>query len=233
MLLAIDTTSTACSCALYDGALVAGLEHIEEKGHAELLLPQIEKLLTDAHLTIKQVTRIAVTTGPGSFTGVRVGIAAARGLALALDCPLVGLTSFEALAATVLLKADGKKFPLKTGSEFSIVFDARRDQVYMQTFVFEGAGVKPKPTTQPQALDISAASALFANTPSLVLGSGAKLVGGDDDGFFTGSDFQHILARNFCSYIDAFKVSDPTAPTPLYLRAPDAKPAFSFLTKGL
>ena len=233
MLLAIDTTSTACSCALFDGALVAGLEHIEEKGHAELLLPQIENLLTDANHTIKQVTRIAVTTGPGSFTGVRVGIAAARGLALALDCPLVGLTSFEALAATVLLNADDKGFPLKVGDEFSIVFDARRDQVYMQSFVFEGAGVKPKSTTQPQALEVSAASVLFANSSALVLGSGAKLVGGVDGGYFAGSDFQHILARNFCSYIDAFAMSDPTVPTPLYLRAPDAKPAFSFLTKGL
>lgn len=232
MLLAIDTTGSACSSALYDGGLVLAQEHFGEKGHAEMLLPQIETLLQEAGRTMAEVSRIAVTTGPGSFTGVRVGIAAARGLALALGCPIIGLTSFEALAASILSHAGTANFPLKKGDKFGIVLDARRGQVYAQDFVFAGAGVMPSPLTEPEVVDIDDSALRFSDKDVTILGSGAGLVGAKVDSFFSHTDFQHVLARNFCSQIDSFAGVDPTPPVPLYLRDPDAKPGFSFLERG-
>lgn len=226
MLLAIDTSSTACSCALWADGLVASKEHFGEKGHAELLLPQIAELLKDAECDIKQVSKIAVTTGPGSFTGVRVGIAAARGLALSLDCDLVGITSFDALAATLIAHQDNDTSPLTIGDKFSAVIDARRGQVYIQSFIFNGFGQRPEPLADGVAMDVSTAKEL---EQSFLVGGGAKLLG-EVDAFFTSDDFEHILAKNFCQYVDMFATQN-TLPVPLYLRAPDAAPAFSFLKK--
>ncbi len=231
MLLAIDTTSSACSCALYSDGLVASAEHFGEKGHAEMLIPQIRTMLADAGCEVEAITKIAVTTGPGSFTGVRVGIAAARGLALSLNCELVGLTSFEALASAVLAHANSAGFPLNKGEQFSCVIDARRDQVYVESFVFNGAGTAPTPLAEGAAMDIETAKTQFKKQPSLLLGGGAKLVGTVNK-FFDNDNFMHILAKNFCANVDLFVSKQDKPPVPLYLRAPDAKPAFSFLTGG-
>src|SRR6266404_2143129 len=103
LLLAIDTAGPDCAVALArsgaDGGkiLVRTSERIG-RGRAERLMPMIESALAEAGADFADLDRVAVTTGPGSFTGVRVGIAAARGLALALDIPAVGVRSLDALA---------------------------------------------------------------------------------------------------------------------------------------
>jgi tRNA threonylcarbamoyladenosine biosynthesis protein TsaB len=232
MLLAIDTTSSACSCALYQGGFVASREHFGEKGHAEILLPQIEALLGEANCKITDVKKIVVTTGPGSFTGVRVGIAAARGLGLSLDCKLVGITSFEALAAAVMGSIDDNNTVLNIGQSFTAVIDARRGQVYFQSFVFAGKGVKPQPVGEGVAMDIDAAKEHFKNEPSIFVGGGAKLVGSGGE-LLTNENFQYILAKNFCANFGLFVGEGVKPPVPLYLRAPDAAPSFSFLNQGV
>jgi tRNA threonylcarbamoyl adenosine modification protein YeaZ/ribosomal-protein-alanine acetyltransferase len=101
MLLVLDTCFNACSAALYDEkaglVLASGYEEME-RGHAEALGPMVERLFTESKTAPQQLSRIAVTYGPGTFTGLRIGLSFAKGMALALDIPLVGLNSLKATA---------------------------------------------------------------------------------------------------------------------------------------
>src|SRR5258707_2049504 len=128
--LAIDTALEACSVAVIDTA-DAHAHHAYEslpmqRGHAEALMPLVARVLDRAQLDFSNLDRIAVTTGPGSFTGLRVGIAAARGIALATGKPAVGLSTLAAYAAPLIAADDA--LPVVA------VIDARHDHVYMQAF---------------------------------------------------------------------------------------------------
>jgi tRNA threonylcarbamoyl adenosine modification protein YeaZ len=120
--LAFDTSAAHCAAALLlpDGRVLTRLEPME-KGQAERLMPLLEELLREAGLGWSDLTRLAVGTGPGNFTGVRIAVAAARGLALGLGIPAVGITRLEALA-------HGLPHPI------TVVEDARRGEVYVQGF---------------------------------------------------------------------------------------------------
>jgi len=99
IVLAIDTALTACAAALVrDGQTLAAMSEPMERGHAERLAPLVDELMRGAGVAFADVDRIVVTVGPGSFTGVRVGLSFARGLALALGKPCVGVSTLEALA---------------------------------------------------------------------------------------------------------------------------------------
>jgi tRNA threonylcarbamoyladenosine biosynthesis protein TsaB len=104
MLLVIDTCFSACSAALYDettqSVVASGYEEME-RGHAEALGPMVERLFADAQSAPSQLTRIAVTYGPGTFTGLRIGLSFAKGMALALGVPLLGINSLKATAQHV------------------------------------------------------------------------------------------------------------------------------------
>lgn len=127
-ILAFDTSAAHCAAALLlpDGRCLLRHEPMD-KGQAERLLPLLEELLAEAGLGWGDLTRLAVGTGPGNFTGVRISVAAARGLALGLGIPALGVTRLEALA-------HGLPRPI------TVIEDARRDEVYVQTFTAEGAG---------------------------------------------------------------------------------------------
>ena len=106
LLLAIDTAGPVCAVALARAAdggpeILTRIEERIGRGHAERLMPMIEEALTCAQKSFDDLDRIGVTIGPGSFTGVRVGVAAARGLALALDIPAVGVGSLDAIMLPV------------------------------------------------------------------------------------------------------------------------------------
>jgi tRNA threonylcarbamoyladenosine biosynthesis protein TsaB len=99
MLLAFDCSASACSAAVrHDGSTVAREWRAMERGHAEALVPLIEATLGQAGARFEDISAVATTVGPGSFTGVRIGLATARGLSLALGAPVVGVTTFEAVA---------------------------------------------------------------------------------------------------------------------------------------
>lgn len=98
MILGIETSAAQCAVALVDGARTVAKAEPMERGHAEALFPMIDAVLAEAGATLADLTRIGVCTGPGSFTGVRIGVAAARGLALGRGIPVVGITRFAALA---------------------------------------------------------------------------------------------------------------------------------------
>ncbi len=122
LILSFDTSAAQCAAALvYGDRVLAQKSETMAKGQAERLFPMLEEVLAAGGKVWGDLDRIAVCTGPGNFTGVRISVSAARGLALSLDIPAVGISAFEALAF---------------GSEgnTSVVLDARRGQVYRQEF---------------------------------------------------------------------------------------------------
>src|SRR4051812_43974536 len=126
--LAIDTALGACSAAVLDterGGLTEESVPME-RGHAEALMPLIARVMAQAKMKFADLERIAVTTGPGSFTGLRVGISAARGISLASKKPAIGLTTLSAYAAPYIHQDD--TMPV------TVAIDARHDHVYLQIF---------------------------------------------------------------------------------------------------
>ena len=209
LVLAIDTAGVDCSAALYDGASGRLLSSVTEtigKGHAERLMAIVDEALDEAGLQLPSVQRIAVGIGPGSFTGIRVGVAAARGLALALNVECVGVTTLETLAAAHLAKHPGR--PVVA------VMDAKRDEVYAQAFSAEGS-----PLSEPTALSPDDAAALIAELSADVTGSWRPHEAPVLPDHFDIA----VIAR-----LAASKPKGSQKPKPLYLRGPDAKPQTGF-----
>ena len=105
LILAIDTALDACAAGVLDtdaASVIAQESQAMKRGHAEALMPLIARVIRQAGIAFAALDRIAVTTGPGSFTGLRVGLSAARGIALAADKPVVGLSTLTAYAAPVV-----------------------------------------------------------------------------------------------------------------------------------
>ncbi len=210
-LLAIDTSGADCSAAIYDdeaGCVLAERQETIGKGHAEALMAMIDAVLVEAELDIKSIEKIGVVVGPGSFTGIRVGVSVARGFGVALGVPLCSVTSLETLAQAAL-QQDASKPVL-------CVMDAKRGQVYGQLFAPDGQSIEG-----PSVMELDAARAFFASHPARLVGSGAGLVVGDEEAL--GKDTLPIAD---VAALAARKA--PDKPTPLYLRGPDAKPQAGF-----
>src|SRR6476660_7024856 len=125
LILAIDTALDACSAAVLDtaaGTTVALESQPMNRGHAEALMPLIARVIKQSGVAFTSLDRIAVTTGPGSFTGLRVGLSAARGIALAAGLPVVGVTTLTAYAAAFV--TDNGEYPIVSA------IDARHGHVY-------------------------------------------------------------------------------------------------------
>lgn len=218
LILAIDTALDACAAAVLDtgsGQLVAQESLPMKRGHAEALMPLIARVMQQADLAFIALDRIAVTTGPGSFTGLRVGISAARGLALAADKPAVGLTTLSAYAAAIV--SQNREAPVISA------IDARHDHVYFQIVAGDGSQlVRPKVASIDEAITASQFGA-----PHLV-GNAAKILADrwpKDAPQPIAVDAEAAPDITWVAWLGA--AADPhSAPArPFYLRAPDAKPA--------
>ena len=207
IVLAIDTAGSGCYAALYDAGRDVVLGSAGEdigRGHAERLMEFVDAALDAAGLDIRAIGRIAVTVGPGSFTGIRVGVAAARGLALALGVPAVGVSSLTAFAA-------GRQGPLL------VAMDAKRDEVYWQLFAADGAEATP-----PAIAPLAEAREIAARHEGAIAGSAAHLL---RDGAALETDGVPIAA---VARLGARLDPERNRPKPLYLRGPDAKPQAGF-----
>src|SRR5271169_6315274 len=140
LILAIDTALDACAAGVLDtdaGGLIAQESQAMRRGHAEALMPLIARVMKQSGLPFAALDRVAATTGPGSFTGLRVGLSAARGIALAADKPVVGLTTLSAYAAPVV--GEDEEHPIISA------IDARHDHVYFQVVGGDGSSlVEPR-----------------------------------------------------------------------------------------
>jgi len=213
LLLAIDTAGVACSVAILDtetDSIVSSLSENLGRGHAERLMAMIDEVLAEGRFELKQIGRIAVGIGPGSFTGIRVGVAAARGFALALNIPAVGVTTLSVLAEMVPKRSANQKL--------TVVIDAKRDEVFCQSFDQSG-----KPLDSPHVLSLEELRSMSHDASIQFFGSGAHLIHASDEVTVPDHFSIEALARLGAK---ASPVSDKASP--LYLRGPDAKPQVGF-----
>ncbi len=176
-------------------------------GQAEAIAPMVQRVMAEAGLAFADLKRIGVTTGPGTFTGQRIGLAFARGLALALKIPCVGVTTLEALAAAARSR--------HAGMAVLAAIDARRGELYAQLFDAGGA-----PAAAPALLGHADAAALAA-VPLILTGTGAPILAPLIDGALIDEDDQPSAV--VVAALAAGREPGAHPPAPFYLRAPDAK----------
>lgn len=168
LLLSLETSSPVCSVALHriaDGSLVGQSELRLDKSHSTHLTILIEQLLANTGHQLAHLAAVAVSDGPGSYTGLRIGAAAAKGLCFALDIPLVAVSTLKALAVQV---ANGTSRPKNI--LFCPMLDARRQEVYAAIYTHDGQEVLA-PT--PLILDADTLAEQLAQYPVLFFGHGA------------------------------------------------------------
>jgi tRNA threonylcarbamoyladenosine biosynthesis protein TsaB len=217
LILSIDTALDACAAGVLDtqaGKLLARESEDMKRGHAEALMPLIARVMKASGIAFSGLDRIAVTTGPGSFTGLRVGLSAARGIALAANKPAVGVTTLAAYAAPIV--SQDTEHPVISA------IDARHDHVYFQAVGGDGSSlVQPRVAPIEEALDASKFGAAY------LVGNAARMLAerwpADALPPFK-VDAQAAPDIAWVAWLGA-AVSPNIAPArPFYLRAPDAKP---------
>src|SRR6195256_548828 len=216
LILAIDTALDACAAGVLDtdaGKMIARESLPMKRGHAEALMPLIARVIKESGIAFAALDPIAVTTGPGIFPGLRVGLSAARGIALAADKPVVGVTTLTAYAAPIV--AENREQPV------ICAIDARHDHVYFQGVNGDGSSlIRPRLAPIEEALGASRFGALH------LVGNAAGILAGrwpaDAPPPFSVAA-QPAPDITWVAWLGA-AVSPDTAPArPFYLRAPDAK----------
>ncbi|MGI9481269.1 MAG: tRNA (adenosine(37)-N6)-threonylcarbamoyltransferase complex dimerization subunit type 1 TsaB [Hyphomicrobiales bacterium] len=210
--LAFDTTLDVCSVAILDataGAVMAERHQLMQRGHAEVLHTLIGAALKEAQIGFDDLERIAVTAGPGTFTGSRIGVAAARGFALTLKIPVSGISTLMALAANAI---DGNARPVMAA------LDARRGQAYAALY-----SAALEELTAPVAINLDDIGTSAPDEPFTVLGSAREQISEmcSKAIVFSGEQLPRAAVWGFAA---AKTTASETPPLPLYLRPPDAKP---------
>lgn len=215
--LAIDTALTQCAACVTDGGAADPLsvEAIAmERGHAEALLPLIERVMAAVEGGFASLDRVAVAVGPGSFTGLRVGIAAARAIGLAAGIPVVGVTTLSGLVA-----------PHITSWRSRIVvaaIDARGGRVYAQAIAPSG-----RPILRPSLVTVKDVVRALGSSAVTLVGSGAPLVAAE--AWSVGLDARvdpspPVADIAWTARLGAAALPEHAMAKPLYLSPPDAKP---------
>ncbi|NEU12052.1 tRNA (adenosine(37)-N6)-threonylcarbamoyltransferase complex dimerization subunit type 1 TsaB [Methylobacterium sp. BTF04] len=214
-ILAIDTALDACSvCIATDASddLLAQESMILGRGHAEALLPMVERVVSRVEGGFEALDRVAVTVGPGSYTGLRVGLSAARAIGLAAEIPVVGVTTLSALLAP-LLATNGIGLIVAA-------IDARHGAVYLQAMSMADGIVVP-----PSLVKIEDAVAMLDGIVTLV-GSGAPALAAAATARGIDVQVAGTGAADIAWIASLGMLADPeqALPRPLYLRGPDAQP---------
>jgi len=224
-ILVFDTCFEACSAAVVravPGGVSVSAARFEPmaQGHAERLIPMIAEVMDEVGLGFSQLDRIGVTVGPGSFTGTRIGVAAARAFALAHGTTLAGLTSLEVMAAEA-----GQHAGATQGRQILVAVDVRRGETYCQLFDFRGmvAQGEPRIMTVAEAADSVRGRAVWA------VGSAAEGIAAHagDEGRLSWGLAKLLPDARFAVTLVKSRLDTMPQVVPLYLRAPDAKPPAS------
>ncbi len=205
MILAFDTSGAYCATALLDGDTILAARHEDmAKGQAERLIPLIEGMLAEVQVTLQDLTAIGVGVGPGNFTGIRISVSAARGLALALGIPAVGVSTLEALAQSVTS-------PVLTS------VDARQGKVYTQCFNV-GKSWGPSlslPQDAPLPPSRAEVDVIGHEAEALAARTGGRVLTPHDP----------IAQAVACIAAKRMHRTNLPRPAPLYIRAADAAPS--------
>ena len=216
--LAIDTATNACSAAVWeDGSIIASRYEEMIRGQAERLMPMVAEIADEVGRSIKNVNLVAVTIGPGAFTGVRIGLAAARGFALSAKVSCLGLTTLEVIAASIV--------PAR--SMVLVALSSKREDVYFQIFDCDGAQCNEATTAQPEQVSVIAAQYAINGKDFILAGDGALAV---SEHLCEVGIHSEILPIRYPHAAVVAKLAASrllsggpiSRPKPLYLRAPDA-----------
>lgn len=216
LILAIDTALDACAAGVLDtrtSRLIAHESLPMARGHAEALMPLIGRVMKQSGVGFPELYRIAVTTGPGSFTGLRVGLSAARGLGLAASKPVVGVTTLTAYAAPVV--SESGTHPVIAA------IDARHDHVYYQ--MMEGDG-SPLISARVAPIDEVLKAARFGSPRLIGNAAGILAKRWPADAPPVRVDPKPAPEISWIAWLGLALDPKTSSPTPTYLRAPDAKP---------
>ena len=213
-ILAIDTALPAVSACVYEAGAdePQAIESIAmERGHAEALMPLIDRVMAASGGDFSTLDRIAVTVGPGSFTGLRVGIAAARALGLACAIPVVGVSTLAAMAAPLILDDEA--------GLVGVAIDARHGNVFFAAFGADGRAMTP-----PHIATVADAAGTLGAGPSRLAGSGAPMVA--IEAWSKGQKAEivgDVIVPDITFVAKLGLLADPdlAPPRPLYLKAPD------------
>jgi tRNA threonylcarbamoyladenosine biosynthesis protein TsaB len=216
--LAIDSAGSACSAVVAAGDTILSAERVEgSHGQAEALMPMVDYTMRKAGLPPAALDLVVTTVGPGSFTGIRVGLAAARGIALSTSAQLAGVSSFEAVAFGLAQPDDGDlRFVL-------VALESRREDIYVQLFDRLRVAVGQPAAVMPATLG-TAVSAAIGAAPLLIAGDAAQraalaLAKYADASILEGSAPDAVGALR--AGLHRWRGERVEAPQPLYLRPPD------------
>ena len=213
LVLGMDTSLRACSVALVNRASGEVLSHrreVMERGQAEALPDMVDAVMMEAGDPYETLSIVATTRGPGSFTGVRIGLSFARALATALEIPITSMTTLEAIARNV--KHNPERLPIVS------VIDARREELYLQVFDADFA-----PITEALLTPVKETAAHLPPGPCLLVGTGAELVA-DEGHDCLPAEADPLPDAELVALHAPVEPLPAEPPEPLYLRPPDARP---------
>lgn len=218
IVLGLDSATAACSAAIWrDGRILARRFREMDRGQAEVLVPMAQTVVAEAGLRFFDLHRVGVTVGPGAFTGLRIGLAAARGIALAAGAELIGVTSLAAVAAAAFAEAVPPAGPLL------VALETKRADLYAQLFAVDGS-----PMTDAFVSAAAGLAAHLAACPAAIAGDGAQSA----LAAFAASGLaapQRLAAGSPDAAVVAALVGERpethVAPEPVYLRPPEVTPA--------
>jgi tRNA threonylcarbamoyladenosine biosynthesis protein TsaB len=217
-ILAIDTSCGAVSVCVLDSGAPEPLARESlpmERGHAEALAPLVQRLVNSVEGGFASLDRVAATVGPGSFTGIRIGLATARAIGLALSIPVVGVSTLVAFAGPLLAEPKG--------GVIAAAIDGRHGHVYLQLLEANG-----RPLLPPRVASARDAVRSIGAGPARLTGSGAPLLAAEASRIGLDAELAgDIFFPDIVSVARLGLVAEPnqSPPRPLYLKAPDAQPA--------
>src|SRR4051812_46461508 len=198
-ILALDSATGACSVALWqDGAILARRFAVMDRGQSEALIPMVREVLAEAGTDFPSIDAFGVTIGPGAFTGLRIGLAAARGMALAAGRPLVGVSTFDAVA-------HGVPSEERQGRQVLVAVESRREDIFVQSFDNELMALDEPRSVRPENL-------ILPNAPVLIAGDAAARLrpvfneGDGDRGVANRADVRFATSAGFPDAADVARL---------------------------